>query len=321
MIQKTIFKEITKKLTGHQQLVDVVSEVLGKSNDSAYRRIRGEKELTLSETVKLCSHFNISLDSILGNEQDRLIFRYDTADFRKLDNYHRYIREFTELVSSVSKSVEGEIYYTAEDVPLFHFLPFRELLFFRIYIWHNAVSSDKITFEQFVKEIQGKKHLLDDFNKLENIYCKTASREIWTDDTIHHILRLLEYYCDMDAFETKETINLLFRQLNEMADQLMEWTESGKKEGKGDFKLYYSAINPENNFVLFKNEENTTVGVRLYTIKSIVTANPSFCEETARWIRNIMAGSTLLSETSAKERRKFFQNLKTKIDDLQTKIL
>ena len=65
MIQKTIFKEITKKLTGHQQLVDVVSEVLGKSSDSAYRRIRGEKELTLSESVKLCFHFDISLDSML----------------------------------------------------------------------------------------------------------------------------------------------------------------------------------------------------------------------------------------------------------------
>ena len=321
MIQKTIFKEITKKLTPHQRLADVVSSVLKKSTDSSYRRIRGETELTLSEAFKLCSYFNISFDSIVKNQRSSVIFRYNTVDFSHLNSYHRYIQEFTETVSAVSNNARGgEIYYTAEDVPLFHFLRFHELTFFKIYVWHNAVSSDKITFEQFMKGIRNKKQFFDDFNSLENSYCKTASREIWTDDTIYHILRLLDYYCDMGAFEEKETVGLLFRQLNEMTDRLKEWTESGKKEDKGDFKLYYSAVNPENNFVLLKNEENTAVAIRLYTVKSIVTSNPSFCEETEKWIGNIMINSTLLSETSARERRMFFQNMKAKIDALQTKI-
>ncbi|MDR2148499.1 MAG: hypothetical protein LBE91_18810 [Tannerella sp.] len=321
MIQKTIFEEITNKITVHQQLADVVSEILEIGIDAAYRRIRGKTELTLSEAIRLCSRFNISLDSISGNEHYNLFFRYNPIDMLNLNNYRIYIRQFTETVSSLTKSAKGEIYYTADDVPLFHFLRHREMMFFKIFVWYNAVSGTKTTFEQFVEEIEGKESLVDDFNRLENSYFKTSSHEIWTNNTIMHILILLEYYYEMGVFAEMETVRQLFRQLHEMMENLMQWTETGKKEEKGDFKLYISATYPENNYILLKNGENTSVAIRLYTVKSILTSNPSFCEETERWIKNLMDKSLLISGTSARERLTFFQNQKDKINDLQKKLI
>ena len=321
MIQEAIFNEIAKKVPAQKLMAGFVSETLGINNDAAYRRIRGETELGLDEAIKLCSRFNVSLDSISGNTFNNLIFRYHPVELMNLDSYRIYLRQFTETVVSFMRKKHGEIDYTAEDVPLFQFLQHRELVFFNLFVWFSAVSGSKLSFERFLGEIEGKESLFDDFDRLANCYCDISSCEIWTVDTIDHLLRMLEYYYDMGVFTTKETVRLLFRQLHDMTDKLEQWTETGKKEGKGDFKLYVSATNLANNYILLKNEEDMAVGIRLYTVKSILTYNPDFCKETEKWIKNMMKKSTLLSGTSERERARFFQQIKSKIDGCQEKMI
>ena len=70
--QKELFDTIRKKLPTHLRLADVVGDLLEIGSDSSYRRIRGEKELTFSETIRLCSHFDISVDSISGNQNNNI---------------------------------------------------------------------------------------------------------------------------------------------------------------------------------------------------------------------------------------------------------
>jgi hypothetical protein len=60
-IQKRLFEEIQKNLLSQYLLVDIVSDVLDIGKDSAYRRIRGEKQLNIDEAYKLCKHFHLSL--------------------------------------------------------------------------------------------------------------------------------------------------------------------------------------------------------------------------------------------------------------------
>ena len=46
-IQGNFFKQIKQNLPAHLSLADEVAELLNISQDSAYRRIRGEKSLAL----------------------------------------------------------------------------------------------------------------------------------------------------------------------------------------------------------------------------------------------------------------------------------
>ncbi|HEX8279369.1 MAG TPA: hypothetical protein VF540_11765, partial [Segetibacter sp.] len=63
-LQVSFFKKIKEKLPLHVALPDVIAGYLNLSNDSAYRRIRGEKPLTLDEIEILVSKTNISLDQL-----------------------------------------------------------------------------------------------------------------------------------------------------------------------------------------------------------------------------------------------------------------
>jgi len=60
-IQEILFQEIKGKLSSNISFVHDLSELLGISYDSAYRRIRGEKELSLEELKTICLHYNILL--------------------------------------------------------------------------------------------------------------------------------------------------------------------------------------------------------------------------------------------------------------------
>ena len=73
-VQQLFFQHIKAGLPGHLSLVDEVAELLNISNDSAYRRIRGEKPISFEELQKLCSHYKVSLDQFLHLQSDAFIF-------------------------------------------------------------------------------------------------------------------------------------------------------------------------------------------------------------------------------------------------------
>src|SRR5262245_33330930 len=79
-LQKTFFEYLKNRISGNLSAVDEIADLLNISNDSAYRRIRGEKELTLSELKILCSHFNVSVDHLLGIDSGTFLFRGRLVD-------------------------------------------------------------------------------------------------------------------------------------------------------------------------------------------------------------------------------------------------
>ncbi|MDR2385336.1 MAG: hypothetical protein LBD80_06725 [Tannerella sp.] len=321
-IQKKIFDIIREQLSHNYLLVDVVGDILGIGSDSSYRRIRGEKKLTVTEVVKLCTYFNISIDFAMGNTMNNLLFKYNSLDMNNMNNYQEYIKQLTETISDLSNAKSKEMYFTAEDIPIFHFLPYRELMLFRVYIWFIAVSSgNTIDFKQFLDQIKNKNTLFDNYDKMLKGYNMISSTEIWTKGSIDPLLRLIDFYYDMGLFGSKEMATMLCSQLLSLIKNVHIWTENGKKNDASSYRLFLSPVNSDNCFMLLKkNGITTSVTIRLYTINSIITTNQTFCEKTDQWINNIISKSTLLSGTSARERNMFFKDAESKILNLVNKI-
>src|SRR4051812_12477307 len=67
-LQEYLFQRVKEKLPATTSLADAVAETLFISNDSAYRRIRGETPLVLEEARTLCNRFSISFDEVLHSK-------------------------------------------------------------------------------------------------------------------------------------------------------------------------------------------------------------------------------------------------------------
>ncbi len=79
-VQSEFFNQIRAGLPAHINLVDAVADFLNISNDSAYRRIRGETPVSFDEIGKLSRHFKISVDKLLNLNTDSYIFSGSLAD-------------------------------------------------------------------------------------------------------------------------------------------------------------------------------------------------------------------------------------------------
>jgi len=321
--QKLLFEIIKSKLPGHYKLTDVIEEDLKVGANAAYRRIKGYIELTFSEILTLSHKYNLSLDDICNLKSNQgALFRYAPVNFSEPESYYNYVKKLIATVTALKSEKNINIYYTAADIPFFYFLNFPELMFFKLYAWNDTDSHFKLSYRDFCNTLD-KETIQSLYKQLSNAWVQIPSEDIWTNQTIDTILRLLEYYFEIGAFENKETVSFLLNQLQEVLDTVSKYAVEGSKgdQIKAPFALYLCNVDVENNFMLLKREETMSCTIRLFTVNSIVTENESLCSETDKWINDLISKSILISGgKSARERIRFFQNSKNKIEELVNKL-
>jgi len=320
-IQKVFFEIAKNRLSSNLRLADVVGDVLRVSPDSAYRRIRGEKELSVNELIKLCQYFDISVDSIINYQSDNILFKYTPLDMTDMNNYYTYMKSLNVLFNEISGSKEKEIYFMALDVPVVHFMPFLELTLFKIYTWFQSINNVHLSYEQFTAQLDIPL-LSNIYSSIGNAYKQIPSTEIWTNSTLSPLLHLMDHYSDLNCFEKKETANLICRQLYQLVENIEKYAEQEAKEaeaGEAPFRMFLSPVDIMNDFMITKRDGITVTSIKLYTINGIFTSNEFFCNEVEKWMKDTTSKSLRLSGASAKERYLFFQNLKNQVGSLQEK--
>lgn len=320
IVQSRLFAQIEEKLPDHLALVDVVSDCLGVSSDAAYRRIRADKILDLNETALLCRKFNLSADNILDISTGMTDYKYTPLDLQDIQNYYIYMQRLSVNIERLRKT-GGEIILSATDVPVFHFLAFKDLTFFKLFAWTNSIYECPGTFEDFQIRTESVE-LLDCYSKIDSEFRRLPSTEVWTQATTDTFLKLLSYHYELGDFSEKNTVLSLCEQFIALLDHLEQWSDQGYKDSlsTAPFRLYLSEIDLENNFILLKQEQTLFCILKLFTINSLNITDKSFCRETEGWLKHLTQRATLISGASEKERHKFFNNQRLKVRFLMDKI-
>ena len=125
-IQHSLFQQIKESLPVSHSFIHEIAEVLGISYDSSYRRVRGEKELTMEDLYRLATRFNISIDSLFNVKNQNVTFNcvpLDSENFKVKD----WLRLVLQNIKDISSAGEREIIYAAKDVPVFHYFQIPEI--------------------------------------------------------------------------------------------------------------------------------------------------------------------------------------------------
>lgn len=322
LLQESFFEQIKNSIPNNYTLVDFVADKLNVSQDSAYRRIRGDKLLDLEETALLCQLCNVSFDSSININTNSIIFKYNQLNMEEYDVYLNYIKNMSQGIGRLLRSSDKKIYFTAVDIPIFHFLKFKELTSFKLFAWSNSSSGVRKNFSSFVEYVDNHA-LLPYYNEILVNYTNVPSVEIWTYNTIDNILRLINFYYETGYFENSKIPLLLCDQLIELIKNLESWAENQSKNSvnaSSTFNLYVSEIDLDNSFMLMECDGVKSCMLKLFTINSITSFNENFCEETKKWIDTTITRSIPISGASEKEKFRFFQNMKQKVYALIDKI-
>jgi hypothetical protein len=320
-VQQLFFHHIKSHLPPHLSLVDEVAGLLDISNDSAYRRIRGEKTISFEEVRTLCAHFRISLDQLFHLQTDTLLFEGKFINQTNFD-FGGYLQDLLKLLLDTQSFQKKEILFMSKDLSIFHLFYFPELTAFKSFFWMKTILN---------YPSPGKKRFAaDEFppatqtmcTKIIETYNKIPSQEIWHVDCIDATIRQIEYYRDTKLFASDQDLAAIYDGLQKTVDHLEAQAEQGCKfslhtpnAGTGAaFKLYVNEFVVGDNTYLVRLDDGRMVVLNHAVLNTIRTKDANFTKGTEEHFQNIIRRSAQISGVGEKERSKFFNTLREKID-------
>ncbi|MBS1919916.1 MAG: hypothetical protein JST17_06670 [Bacteroidetes bacterium] len=320
-LQQQLFNEIKRKLGENASVADEVAKLLAISSDSAYRRIRGEKMISLDELYKICIHYKISLDQMMDIQTGLFHFQGQLLD-SKTYRYDEYLMTTLHWLAYFNSFKVKEYFYLCKDVPIFHHFYFRELASFKYYFWLKTI----FRFPDFIHRKFRVDDYPDDFfglgSKIISTYNQIPCVEIWNLESINTMIRQMEYCRDNQIFDSDREALKVYEAFEKYLDHLQKQAELGykfdisdtEKKPLGRFKMYF------NEWILLDNNmmailDNTKLSIVPHTaINYMICRDLTFTEKQYQFIQNLMQRSTQISEVSEKERSRFFRILRERIE-------
>jgi hypothetical protein len=306
-------------------MVDEIADLLNLSYDSVYRRVRGEKPLTMVELKTLCEHFHISVDQVLQIKTDSVVFQ--------APNINNDNEEFVDYLKGVLKQLQyfnsfnqKQMLYLCKDLPIWHFYCYPEIAAFKTFCWIKTIRNNPA--------YQNKKFSLSEY-KFEDCYalgqqilqeyCNIPSIELWNYESLTSSIRQVEYYKDAGLFSRKEDFHLVLDSLDKTLDYLQHQAEIGKKfmpggtelTHKKPFQFYVNEVILGNNTIMVDLDGGQQCFITYNIFNYLTTRDPRFTSQSIQSFQNLLSRSTIISGTGEKFRNRFFGYLHEKVAALR----
>ncbi len=321
-VQQVFFQHIKSGLATHLSLVDEVADLLDISNDSAYRRIRGEKPLSFDELKTLCAHYKVSLDQLFHLNNDSLLFSGPLINKENF-GFEKYLEYLLTQLNYFNSFEHRELYYLSKDIFIFHSFGFHELTVFKIFFWMKSILQYPFNGKDIFVLESLSESVFKMASKLSEAYNKIPSVEVWNDDSINATIRQIDYYRQSKLFPSDAYALGVYKSLLDMINHIEKQAEAGCKfpiNGKPDtasapYKFYVNEFILGDNCSLVVLNDLKVVYINHSVLNVIMTKDPVFTEYTYQYAQNIMRKSTLMSNAGEKERTRFFNTMREKVEN------
>lgn len=321
-LQIQLFRHIKQHVPDPSQLAEMIAKALDISLDSAYRRMRGETLLDLEEAGKLCLHFNISLDRLMGLMNGKVIFNPVPLDEKNID-FEGYLKGMLRSMEHFTTFPDARLFYECKDIPIFYHFHSRELAAFKYHFWMKylmqqpSFKTRKFSFEDYDDT------LFDLGRKILHTYNSISSVEFWNTESINSTLKQIKFFYDTGWITRKADVILLYQKLKELFEYLEEVVASGTKiqlsEVDPDAKpasldAYYNEIILGNNMIVVKLGPSSQITFFNYSgMRYTGTTDLEFGQEVFMGLERLTKSSTRLSTINEVERTLFFSEIRDNI--------
>jgi hypothetical protein len=317
-IQEYLFQRIREMLPSDASLVEVIADKLHISQDSAYRRIRGETQIVLEEAKTLCKEYDISLDQLLSLNKRSVVFDNVALGATTL-NFETYLSGILYELNALEAHQEKSITYITNDLPFFYQFCYQPLFAFRYFFWMKTMVQDPAFAQRKFSmdclppatEAIGKKVL--------STYNRIPSTEIWNTESINGTLSQIAYYIEAGILAKDDAVKI-FEALHKTVEHLQLQAEWGCKflpgenhqTKKQNFRLFHNRVGLGDNTILTTRDEVKKLYLNYDALSYMTTTDETFCEMVHQQLQIVTRRSTLISSVSEKQRNIFFNVLYSK---------
>jgi hypothetical protein len=324
-LQQQLFIYLKENIPPHLSLVDELCDLLEISADSVYRRIRGEKQITLTELKRICEHYHLSIDQLLRLENESVLFDapgMNSTPTEFIEYIKGMLKQFTYFNSFRSK----EIHYLCKDVPIWYFYLFPELGAFKTFFWSKTINNQPaLSNKLFSMEEFSYDECFTVGQQVLQLYAQIPSVELWNLESIHSTINQVAYYKDAGHFKSQHDFNVVVDSFHQLVDHLQLQTEKGVKfmpgatdvSYKAPIQFYVNELILGNNAMLLKLDDKCLSMITYSVFNYLFTRDERFSHKVSDTFNTLLSRSTMISKTGEKDRNRFFNTLRDKVNALK----
>lgn len=327
-LQQAVFDKIREKISSQRDLPAELAEILDISIHSAYRRLRHDVVLSVAEMDKLVTHYNLNMGTGELKESSS-VFEFYGRDLKEdspalLDNVRRELDLINDLIS------EGDLHvtYSGLDVVPAFLYGSPVLLAFTHFFWTHcfggSISSGGKLF--CIEEIS------EETKELANAYFEASSMisstNILNASCLETVLSQIEYMRDIRCFKSDADAVAVYNDLRKSLDFYERQAAMGRKLHKdGSVKephisctLYRSELFFAESSTLIETAKSTRVALKQNQLFNIFTSQTLFVSSVRDYLQTCLKKSKPISATNEKGRVIFFNDLRRRVEQSETKI-
>jgi hypothetical protein len=323
-IQKLFFESIRQRLPVLISLVNEIADVLSISYDSAYRRLRGDKNLSVEEMLILSRKYRISIDSLFGQSNADVMFH--PFVMKGNDGFEDWLKLRIQEVQKVKESLVSEVIMVARDLPVYYYFNFPELAAFKIYFWKKMLlhypeyHDKKFNISEIPEELMTLGH------QLLSMYNRIPSIEIWCQETFTRIMQQIEFSRISGFFMHKSDANILFEKLEMLIRHIQYQVEQGCKFHLGykvtedeeeNIKVYFNEVLLIDNTLFVQKDGMKTIFMTHNSLDILLTTNQAFCNQVEHALKIIIKTGSHISGTAGTECQRIFNAIYEKMEEFK----
>lgn len=327
--QQWLMEQAATKLPPGQMLFYEIKQILQGSDSNIYKKIRLETELKMEEAALIAHRFDISLDRYVHRDKPgRAVFHYPPLQqaFRSPADLLRILSAEMAHILTTPKPL---VWYATNEVPIFHYMPHRNLLAFKLYIWSRIswalpeyARAKFSAADMYAKHPAIEQHRQD----IASFYAQVPTREYWPLHILDHTLNQIRHCAKAGFFAQPDTPKVLLAELRAMLSASLEAAHNSRKmtemeEPGAGFDLFFNEIGYTNNVILIFSEANpVTLFTTLDNPNFIKSMDTEICQKMEQWIGRIERSAVQVSGGGEQQRHGLFEYVQAQIGALEQEL-
>ncbi|MDR2951025.1 MAG: hypothetical protein LBV71_17705 [Prevotella sp.] len=301
IIQK-LLDHIPKELKPVQYLVDL----LDISNESVYRRMKGEVSFSFDEIIKLSHELGFSVDELISEDGGIASFELlanSTTSYS--DTFLNILKLVKEHLNEVAVSGDTETINAWNHLPPIFLVKCDHLFKFRYFKWlhqgadipSNRMYSDVIVPSEILSL---KEQLISDIKTSRNVI------SVMGPSIFLNLIKEIQYYY-IRKLITDEEKAVLKEDLYKMIDIIEKLVQDGKFNEEGKISYYLSSLEIDTNTIYVQYDTKEVCIFWVVSMPPIFISNKEVCTVQKKWLESLMKYSTLITSSNELMQSEFFR--------------
>ncbi|WP_164108675.1 MULTISPECIES: hypothetical protein [Sphingobacterium] len=320
--QKELFERIAIHYKSKNALCKTIATAMSASEKTVEKWISADTVLNYDRLYDIVNYLKLTPIDIFKDNQGWVYFKFMPLDMNDLDKYYSYISTLALMFRRLADNREGKIFFMADEIPIFHFMPFKNLTYFKLYQYYCDMQKTEdshednvsLKYEDFAAELD-KLDLAPQFEAIHGAYEQITSREIWDDTILDSLLYGLYELRSLHRFREPKVIQSILAELKELIEKFRIKGNRGKKSAGVRIDVFKKRTPVRQGFMVWNCPGQEFLSMKLDTINSMLTFDSEMIRMFKSKFKADMDRSKAFGMGDVGERISFYDGLIEKIEN------